>query len=502
MVLLIVTSATIYPQMTEQVDLGPVRGGTKSHFTIEAQNNTTEEIRFFFVSTCPCIRPESKELYLAPNSTETVPFSFDSTGYSGKVARSILVSSSNQLYNNSLITVSAEVTVSNGGNPDVESSAAPCPTCEEQYDTTTAERYLLEHSRQPLYIHFYADKGCRECTRFVEKTVPKIRSDGCRPFIVVQHDLMAQGTMEELLSRLKELEIGLEQFPMVIADTEAGSAVFQGLEQIETRLAELLQTEAAGGMKREAGALELGRGTATAETASGLSIAAVALAGLADGVNPCAFSTILFLISMLSLIGRTKKEILTVGIVFTVTVFAGYFAVGLGLFGAVRSLLIFPMMVSAIRWVLIALLLVLASLSVRDAVLASRGRTKEMTLQLSDKMKRRVHRVVRTRVRRASMITGTAVIALLVTIFEFSCTGQVYLPIIMHLARTEGHGDSYALLALYNGAFILPLLLVFGISYAGAAMDSIAAFFSRRVAAVKALLAVVFLGMAVLTILT
>ena len=504
LVFLLCASPPLYSQITEQVDLGTVRADTKTFFTLEAHNSLEQELRLYFVSTCPCIQPDSKELYLSPNRTETLEFAFDSTGYSGEVARSILVSSSSEIYDKSVITISAEVNGENDSNRNKQNAAVPCPTCEQQYDKNTAERYLLEHSRQPLYIHFYADKGCRECTRFIEKKIPELRSDAGRSFIIVYHDLMAQGTMEELLALLEEQDESLEQFPVAVVESKNGTELMHGLEEIEVRLPALLTQKAVGEIKKEGAAVQTSSGIHLSgdPSTSGLSIAAVALAGLADGVNPCAFSTILFLISMLSLIGRTKPEILTVGIVFTVTVFAGYFAVGLGLFGAVRSLLIFPVMVSIIRWVLIALLIVLAGLSVRDAVLASRGRTKEMTLQLSDKMKRRIHRVVRTRVRKASMIAGTAVIALLVTVFEFSCTGQVYLPIIMHLARTEGSGTSYGLLALYNRAFILPLLLVFTISYAGVAMGSIATFFSRRVAAVKALLAAVFLGMAVMTMLT
>jgi cytochrome c biogenesis protein CcdA len=101
-----------------------------------------------------------------------------------------------------------------------------------------------------------------------------------------------------------------------------------------------------------------------------------------------------------------------------------------------------------------------------------------------------------------SLIAGTAIMALLVTVFEFSCTGQVYLPVIMHLARSEGRASAYGLLVLYNTAFIIPLISVFGLSYAGVRSKSMADFFSKRIAGIKYLLALVFAGMAVLTLLT
>jgi len=43
----------------------------------------------------------------------------------------------------------------------------------------------------------------------------------------------------------------------------------------------------------------------------------VLIAGLIDGLNPCAFATIVFLVSYLSFLGKASKEILTYGIIFT-----------------------------------------------------------------------------------------------------------------------------------------------------------------------------------------
>ena len=68
-----------------------------------------------------------------------------------------------------------------------------------------------------------------------------------------------------------------------------------------------------------------------------LSVAAVVLAGLIDGVNPCAFATILFFVSYLAVSRRQRREMLLVGGAFALGVFVTYFAVGLG---AMRLLLL------------------------------------------------------------------------------------------------------------------------------------------------------------------
>jgi len=50
-------------------------------------------------------------------------------------------------------------------------------------------------------------------------------------------------------------------------------------------------------------------------------LAAVAVSGLIDGINPCAFASIIFFISYLTLINRKGREILWVGGIFTLSFF-------------------------------------------------------------------------------------------------------------------------------------------------------------------------------------
>ncbi|GAH74250.1 unnamed protein product, partial [marine sediment metagenome] len=59
-------------------------------------------------------------------------------------------------------------------------------------------------------------------------------------------------------------------------------------------------------------------------------LAAVAVSGLIDGINPCAFASIIFFISYLTLINRKGREILWVGGIFTLSVFLTYFLIGTG----------------------------------------------------------------------------------------------------------------------------------------------------------------------------
>ncbi|MGB6369619.1 MAG: hypothetical protein WBF68_01105, partial [Atribacterota bacterium] len=72
-------------------------------------------------------------------------------------------------------------------------------------------------------------------------------------------------------------------------------------------------------------------------------LAAVAVSGLIDGINPCAFASIIFFISYLTLINRKGREILWVGGMFTLSVFLTYFLIGTGALKMITSLSFLPL---------------------------------------------------------------------------------------------------------------------------------------------------------------
>ncbi|MBN1836067.1 MAG: hypothetical protein JW820_09475 [Spirochaetales bacterium] len=86
--------------------------------------------------------------------------------------------------------------------------------------------------------------------------------------------------------------------------------------------------------------------------------------------------------------GRSRREILWIGVFFTVAVFATYLALGFGFFQAVRMAAVFPLVARMIRWALVAVLLVFAALSVYDFLSIRRGRRDRVVLQLPRAVKR------------------------------------------------------------------------------------------------------------------
>jgi hypothetical protein len=195
----------------------------------------------------------------------------------------------------------------------------------------------------------------------------------------------------------------------------------------------------------------------------------VVAAGLADGINPCAISTLVFFMSMLAVARVKGRGLLLMGSAFCLASFATYTALGFGLLRAIHTLSVFPYAQEGLRWIMVAVLGVLAILSVMDAVRFRRtGDPHQVMLQLPRRVKDRIHTVIRSRLHSHSLVLGGLTVGALVTLLESVCTGQVYVPTLVVIIR-GGHaaGREWAYLLLYNTMFIVPLVLAFVLAYAG-----------------------------------
>jgi len=234
---------------------------------------------------------------------------------------------------------------------------------------------------------------------------------------------------------------------------------------------------------------------------SKFNVAPIVVAGLLDGINPCAFGALIFFITFLTVAERKKGEILIVGLAYTVAVFITYYAVGAGFLGFLASLPIFSIIA---KWVYVftgVLAIVLGTISFIDFIKAKRGKLTDMTLKLPDKLKRKIHKVIisenEPRRTQRNFIVAAFTTGFFVSLLELACTGQVYLPTIIYVLgiprlRTKAH----LYLLLYNFMFIIPLLVVFGISYMGATSEQLNSFLKRNTATIKFLTTLMFFGMA------
>lgn len=237
---------------------------------------------------------------------------------------------------------------------------------------------------------------------------------------------------------------------------------------------------------------ESGRGDAQQSRLS-LSLPVVLLAGLVDGFNPCAFSIIIVLAGILAVGGRMRRARLAGGLSFCVASYATYMAMGLGLVSAIRAVSSFGIVVDVVFAILAASLFVLSVLSFRDALRYHRQRVPAaITLQLPDKVKSMIRAVA------SSSWSGPAVVGtglacgVVVTLLDSLCTGQVYVPVLALLAMEQHSVRALVLLALYNLAFISPLVVVFILAAKGADSERMSRWSKRNVVPSKIFLGIVF----------
>lgn len=235
---------------------------------------------------------------------------------------------------------------------------------------------------------------------------------------------------------------------------------------------------------------------------SQFSIVGIVVAGLLDGVNPCAFATLIFFVSYLLFIGRSRKDIILMALFFISAVFIAYFAIGIGAYSMLRYLSGFKIIAKIIFLGFGGIALILGILSLRDYTLARRGDYKKMILQLPLGIKQRIHKDVKEKTAVGSIIFGSLSAGFIISFLEFGCTGQVYLPTIIFIISKIGFALKPILaLVVYNIMFIMPLI---GIAVLATlfSTQAIAQSLETKIPLIKLCTAVLFFGLGGLLILS
>lgn len=231
---------------------------------------------------------------------------------------------------------------------------------------------------------------------------------------------------------------------------------------------------------------------------------AVVSAGLIDGINPCAFTVIVFFISFLALQGYNKRDLLIIGISFVLAVFLTYLLIGIGIFGFLYRLQNFWLIARVLNISIGLFSMALGVFAVYDFFKFKKtGRTEGLVLQLPAAIKNRIHAVIGMHYRKPGASRPVFRLALtalatgfIVSVLEAVCTGQVYLPTIAFVLKTSALKlQAAGLLLLYNLMFILPLFVIFILALLGTTSEQFSAFLKKNILTVKILMAVLFFGL-------
>ena len=233
---------------------------------------------------------------------------------------------------------------------------------------------------------------------------------------------------------------------------------------------------------------------------------AILLAGLIEGLNPCALATLIFFISYLTMVGRKRKEIFMAGMGFSASSFVTHLLLGFGILNFIQYFSFFPLFSRIVYLITFIFSLSLGIFSLYDYIQLKKGRPSKMTLQVPNFLKKRIHRIIRTRSsefeedkegQSARLFVIAIFIGFIVTLLQSTCTSQVYLPTLLFITNIPSlRGSAVLYLILYNLIYILPLLVIFGIVYWGVTSEQLSFFIQKRASTIKLLTALFFFALA------
>ncbi|MEM4736624.1 MAG: hypothetical protein QXD41_02015 [Nitrososphaeria archaeon] len=183
-----------------------------------------------------------------------------------------------------------------------------------------------------------------------------------------------------------------------------------------------------------------------------------AILGLVDGINPCMFSVLLFLLTYLLAIG-SKKKALIVGITFAIGVFGTYFLFMIGMINLI-SLIGF---IQKIKIFVGILALIAGSIMLKDFFAYG----KWLSLEIPKKTKPIVEKLIKK-----GTIPSAILLATFSSLVELPCTAGIPLVYTTLLAQKGGAYAPY--ISWYSLFFVIPLFLIIGIvTFAWAQIEKI-----------------------------
>jgi len=383
----------------------------------------------------------------------------------------------------------------------VHGGAAPAPAAEAAETSPSPGG--------PLRVFLFQSATCPDCRRTQEALKKAKAKFGDRIGVLWENFDDDPDAFRRLFLFEEHYGVKADEQPPTLF---VGDIYINGTDAIEKTLHDVIAAELQAGHATFVLPAEGAESGETAEKAdAGLlerfeqfSVGAVLIGGLLDGVNPCAFTTIVFLLSVLAHLGKTRREMAVVGIGFTVAVFVTYLLLGFGMMTAVKSFSVRSGLSRVLAGAVGLLAVGLAVWSLIDLVRYIRTKdVKAATLGLPHAVRARINRVIRQGLSTRRLLIGSLSVGFLVSLLESLCTGQIYLPTIVFVVRSPDlRADAIGCLVLYNLAFIAPLVVLLTVAYWGASSEKLGRFLRRHLGLVKLGMACLFAALGILILTT
>lgn len=379
----------------------------------------------------------------------------------------------------------------------------------EQGEKKQLKTSLFTGAKDVIPIAVFYRAGCGDCDWLLDAYIPKLEREFSKHLAFEYYDVSLQENFEKKLRVEEEAGVMGGGIPQVFV----AGRLLSGRNEIENKLGDILKKIIAEGTYK-AGQKAVLTDTDTkgsrrlVERFKSFTPLAIIGAGLLDGINPCAFSTIVFFLSFLSLMGFNLRQMVLVGISFTLAVFLTYLGLGLGIFVGLERLKMFTSFSKYFDAAVGGIAIILGTGSLYDYIyFKKKGVSEGMLLQLPRSTKNTIHKSIR--VIRDKKNTGLLKLlsvafctGVLVSLLESVCTGQVYLPILTFILKMKlMWWMAFLFLLLYNAMFILPQVIVFSLTLYGVSSQWWARLTQHSLGKVKLATAVFFFCMGIFIIL-
>ena len=363
-------------------------------------------------------------------------------------------------------------------------------------------RATAQQAPNPVTVEFFHEPGCDACEHVEHVILPELHATMGGFFLLVQRDIGVVSNVAALIRYQDSMGITSNDSVSVVVNQRV---YLNGLAAIRDGLLDAVEDAV---LHQDSPSLTPSPPVICADDetvrrrAHGFTLPAVLLAGLTDGINPCAISTLVFLISVLTMTHMTGTALLGVGLAFALASFLTYTAIGFGLLRFLHLFAGFHLLAGAFKWLMAAVLVGLSFFSFRDAYrFHASGQADDISLRLPHRVQDRIHRLIRTGLHRTHIVAAAFGTGVLVTALESVCTGQVYVPtLVVLICQGDGTGHVWSYLLLYNLMFVTPLVLALIAVLLGVRVHSFLALSRRNAVIGKCAMGLFFVLLAIVLV--
>jgi thiol-disulfide isomerase/thioredoxin len=236
-------------------------------------------------------------------------------------------------------------------------------TIKQELDTTIIKIGVIN-----LYYFYQSD--CKECGR-IEKLLRGLQENYTK--LKVHNYNIFNDSNKIFYENLAEKMRIPQKKRLLVPAIFIGENYLIKEDITSTRIEELFQKYRKGSPKLDTLSFKLGE-ESIRQRFSKFSTFGILSAGLLDGVNPCAFATLVFFVSYLMFIGRHRRDIILMAISFIAAVFITYFSIGIGAYNLLKYLTGFAIVSKLIFFSFGIIAIIPGILSMRDYFIARKKR--------------------------------------------------------------------------------------------------------------------------------